>query len=481
MMPFFNARSLVWKPIDTGMIRIAGRTFVVGILFVVAFVVSSEGAESPRPVAAAEGSSVPIAASEGHQTDAPVADASPEESAAMPAPEAVDQRQAQPEVQADAAGDSKTPYFLQDTEAQQPVLGPEQQIAALTKRGMDMWHWGNHELAEEVFAHALSLAVPMELKRSLLLDLANLYDSEKQPLKVAAVLEKFRSGFPADRLTPQILLKLGLVYRDTGAYELATQRFFQVLNSTLQAPPEDLEKNRRLAMKARLEIAATYDLQGQFEEAQKFFSRVQLFDLEPADRERVQFRSAQLVYNSGAWLAAEERLKAFVLSYPDSSRVPEARYLRAKALEELDRRGEAVEEAMAILEAEYTEDTARSRQGAYWGRRTGNELANQLYEQGDFLGALSIYQALARVNEEPAWQWPAIYQVGLCFERLRLPDRALEAYQLIATPEGGAKTELSDALSALQDMAQWRLEHLDWVEDFSGRVQALSAEKNADT
>lgn len=467
MMPYFNSRMDVWRPADTGRVCLAIRVLAIGVLAIVLGVEVSDGAEESSHavshdapsadsrqtmVEAAHGAALPVS----HEPDGSVV-AEPEK----------------PQV----------PYFLQDDKGREPVLGPEQQIAVLTKRGRDIWRWGNHELAEEVFAHALSLAVPIELKRSLLLDLANLYDENQEPLKVAAVLERFRQGFPGDRLTPQVLLKLGLIYRESGTYDQATQRFFQVLNSTLQAPPEDMEENRRLAMKARLEIAATYDMQGKFAEAEKYFSRVQLFDLDPEDRERVQFRSAQLVSDSKAWLAAEKQLGAFLEQYPSSVHVPEARYLRAKALNELNRKDEAVQEVLAILTNEYVPDTELARQAAYWGRRTGNEFANQLYEQGDFLGALSIYQALARANDDPAWRWPAIYQVGLCFERLRLPVRAHEAYELIVSPEGVGASEkkLSDTLAALQSMARWRLEHLVWVEDFSERLQALSAEKKADS
>ena len=45
------------------------------------------------------------------------------------------------------------------------------------------------------------------------------------------------------------------------------------------------------------------------------------------------------------------------------------------------------------------------------------------------MSALTIYQTLARLNEDADWQWPVIYQMGLCFERLRLSSRAAEAYR----------------------------------------------------
>jgi TolA-binding protein len=182
------------------------------------------------------------------------------------------------------------------------------------------------------------------------------------------------------------------------------------------------------------------------------------------------------------WEPAERELRLYIEAYPNSSFTAEARYLRARALKELGRKDEAVQEVIALLRGQDATDPALARTIAYWKRRTGNELANTFYEQGDFLGALSIYQALARASEDPAWRWPAVYQVGLCFERLHLPERAAEAYKVIISPNPApdAAQPLSDTLIALQGMAKWRLDHLDWIEQFENKLQVLTAGKPAD-
>jgi TolA-binding protein len=236
-------------------------------------------------------------------------------------------------------------------------------------------------------------------------------------------------------------------------------------------------------MKARFEIAETFADQGDIDEARKYYSRLQLLDLDPADRERVAFRGPQLEHALKHWSEAESGLNKFIHDFPQSGYLPEAHYLRAKSLEALGRKPEAVQEVIALLRGDEPKEPERARQADYWKRRTGNELANQFYEQGDFLGALSIYQALARVNGDPSWSWPAVYQVGLCFERLKMPSRAAEAYRAIINPDPAppAGTKLTETLVSLRDMAKWRLEHLDWVEDFGKRLQGLSAGKTADS
>ena len=105
-------------------------------------------------------------------------------------------------------------------------------------------------------------------------------------------------------------------------------------------------------------------------------------------------------------------------------------------------------------------------------------LANGFYEQGDFLGALAVYQALARASMDPTWRWPAIYQIGLCFERMNMPQRAAEAYDAILAPGTAVDpgTRLPESLVSLQDMARWRRSHLVWIEDKARQLESLAGD-----
>jgi hypothetical protein len=80
---------------------------------------------------------------------------------------------------------------------------------------------------------------------------------------------------------------------------------------------------------------------------------------------------------------------------------------------------------------------------------------------------------LAALSAEPAWHLPIIYQIGLCYERLRMVKNAITAYQSIldyTTPgmsaAGDNPTETNRVvvpeLSELARMATWRLSQLNW-------------------
>jgi tetratricopeptide (TPR) repeat protein len=392
---------------------------------------------------------------------------------------------AAPSGQPAAAAVEDDPFVAHESK---PVLlppeGPEPRdpaalVAYLLQAARYRRSVGDRSGAEREYARLLHVSAPDQTKRDAVLDLAQFYAEAGDVQKSISALEKFRVTYPDDPAMSEQLLRLGQIYRDAGAVELATARFFAVLNSTLNVAPAELDAYRRLSMKARLEIAETYAMQGKMEEARKYYTRLQVLDLDPEDRELVLFRTGQLQHGLGQWLQAENHLRVFLAEYPQSRHMAEARYLRAKALEELGRHQEAVLEVLELLRTADSPDTAQARVAAYWKRRTGNELANQFYEQGDYAGALAIYQALARASEDPAWRWPAVYQVGLCFERLKMPQRAAEAYRtIVESPQGAGPAE---SLASVQGMARWRLEHLDWIEDFGKRLQGLTAAATAKT
>jgi tetratricopeptide (TPR) repeat protein len=129
-----------------------------------------------------------------------------------------------------------------------------------------------------------------------------------------------------------------------------------------------------------------------------------------------------------------------------------------------------MKETIELLQAGQKYGKSKPAVWAYWQRKTGNEIANDLYESGDAFGALTIYQKLAALNDAPDWRGPTIYQIGLCYERLRHFDRAREAYRYIIDKiPASTKTASGDAIvgenvSTVRDMAEWRLEHLAWLE-----------------
>ena len=163
--------------------------------------------------------------------------------------------------------------------------------------------------------------------------------------------------------------------------------------------------------------------------------------------------------------------------FPAGPRTPEARNLLARAYQKLKRPREATETVLALLRLEKKAgDTGNL---ARWQKETGRQVAAQFYEDGDFRSAITIYQTLATLDTTADWQWPIVYEIGLCFERLNLPDRAREAYAYLQTPPPGAKKEgrpdgvLPPALEAIRGMAKWRQDHLAWQQVSETQIQAL--------
>src|SRR6478609_2606481 len=238
-----------------------------------------------------------------------------------------------------------------------------------------------------------------------------------------------RANTPADQC--DALLDLGRCQRAMGAYKNAINRFYNVINSTLKLPPESYEHYQLLAKTAQFEIAETHFETGNFVEAAKFFDRLRLLDLAPEDRARAHFKSASALLKGGDAEKAASIFTQFIEQWPQDTNVPEARYLLALTLRQLGHTEEALTITLALLRAEYNTAGTDPKNWAYWQRRTGNQLANDFFQNGDTLSAVAIYDGLTHLSENPLWRLPIIYQMGLCYERLRQSDRANQAYKLI--------------------------------------------------
>ncbi|MBC2606922.1 tetratricopeptide repeat protein [Pelagicoccus albus] len=340
------------------------------------------------------------------------------------------------------------------------------------------WKGGDIEFAESYFAAALGVPVEVPEKETVLSKMAELYEESGMFPKSAAIYERLATEFPDSRRLPEVYMELGDIYRKMGAQELAISRYYKVLNSSLNVSFDQLEKYRQVSLKAKLAIAETHKEREEYQESYRLYEALFRLELKPVQRLKVHYRMCYLLYELANYQRAVSQLKLFLEEYPESPHNPELRYLLANSYERLNRKPEALREVVSILQAQSTTAGEYSEDAAYWKRRTGNELANEFYENGDFRSALTIYQALARYSDDPSWRWPAIHQIGLCFERLGLPEKAKLAYEEIIEPESGevVVSDMSENLRSLHQMAKWRLEHLNWEDDLVARLQLLKAQ-----
>lgn len=346
----------------------------------------------------------------------------------------------------------------------------------LAKDAADKQKW---QLADHFLELLVSLPIPEKKKKSSLQEIATSFEKLNERAKAIAIYEKMAVIFSEDADAPKMLFKAGELYRDSGAYGRAIARFYSVLNTALKVKDNEIEAYRELTQRTQVEIAETHFLARDYTQAAKYCELALRLDLTPEQRTRIQFRHLHCKYVLGDTNGAIAAAETFLAETPDDPAAPECRYLLASALRSLDRKKDALAVVLSLLRAENVHKEKAPDRWTYWQKKTGNEFANDYYQRADFLSALTIYQTLAKLNDEPEWQWPVVYQMGLCFERLRLVTRAAEAYKFIiseaAKPERTAKP-LPEPVANLVQMAHWRGEQLAWQSTTETHLQRLLGE-----
>ena len=351
----------------------------------------------------------------------------------------------------------------------------EDAIPGLIRKGLEKTAQGDYDGANSIFNQVFSLDATTAQHRAALLGFARALRKKNELTKAAAVYEKILKDYPLDEDAPDIYLELGRTQRALGAYRTAINRFYSVINSTLKLPEAGAARYRQLAKTAQFEIAETHFQAGEYQEASRFYSRLRLLDLAPADRARAHFKSAYSLFLAEDYLGAVGSLRDYLDQHPEDENVPEARYLLAVSYRRLHRPLEALVEALELLRTEKTRTAKDPKLWIYWQRKTGNQIANEFYEQGDSANALTIYLTLSELSPEPVWRLPIVYQIGLCYERLGEASEAIASYQTILDNvrapkgDGSARPELAD----LARMAAWRLDQITWQQNTQQRLLLL--------
>jgi|GEM_PF-352507 len=351
------------------------------------------------------------------------------------------------------------------------AVSEAEEIKSVLKLAPLLSERGDFESAEIAYYQVLNhpKTTTVDIKTALL-GLARSHRKQGSLTKAAAIYERFLKDYPGDDRTPDALLDLGRTLRALGVYKAAITRFYSVINSTLKLPTEGFERYQILTKTAQFEIAETHFQSGDFAEAAKFYLRLRLLDLAPGDRARAHFKAAYSLKLKGDLENAVTNLRAYIDQWPDDENVPEARYLLAVTLRELKRPQEAFVTTLELLRAEQSRTASDPKRWAYWQRRTGNQLANDFFESGNTLNAHAIYTGLVDLSTELSWRLPLTYQIGLCYERLGIVDRARASYQTIIDATGA--TPPAD-LAELNRMAAWRIKHLTWRDDINKQVTSF--------
>ena len=288
---------------------------------------------------------------------------------------------------------------------------------------------------------------------------------------------------------PETHFRLGKIYRKLGAHQMANNKFYDAMNSTMvlaEVPSDNPDKDYSsrqtrhdaVAKQAMVEIAATYLDAEDYDGAIKFYGRIiRVEDMDESDRAEVLFKHALSHYrrarenikleekmSAGTSIQPQSKLenlpkadfaqvkldlRGFSQSFPGSQYVPEAHYVLALTYDKLDERKMAIVELLALLQGapfrpEKIEQEKRSKPAKdldynelarmkglwiYWKKKTGNYLANKFFEEGDYHSSLRVYEAMREIDMSPDWRVPVLYQIALCQEKLGLYIQAVETYQ----------------------------------------------------
>ncbi len=327
------------------------------------------------------------------------------------------------------------------------------------------------EAAEIAFRQVLNAPNPEPHDtKSALLGLAHVHRKRGDLTKAAAIYERYLADYPGDDRSPDALLSLGRTLRDMGAYKLAIARFYSVINSTLKVGRADFDRYQILAKTAQFEIAETHFAAGEYEEANKYFTKFRLLDVAPSDRARAHFKAADALRRQGNLDGAVTALRAFIEQWPDDDNIPEARYLLATTLRRLKRPQEAFATALDLLKAEKSKVAQAPKRWLHWQLVTGNQLANEYFESGDIVDAHTIYSTLLELSPDLSWRLPITYQLGLCYERLGIMDRARSSFQSVVDLAGPKPLPQHTELA---QMAAWRMEHLSWRTEVTREVSSF--------
>jgi len=317
--------------------------------------------------------------------------------------------------------------------------------------------------SEVNYLKLLAEGMPETLRQTALFEMAGVVQSENDLPRAQSIYTQYLQRWPGDARTPEIYLRQGQVFRQMGLPNMALTKFYGVMTMALSIKNSQLGYYKGLVLQAQVEIAETHYLMGKFKDAVDYYSRL-LNQNDPAlDRAQIQFRLIRSLEEIKHHDQAVEQAQDFLSRYPNSPEEPEVRYHLAQAYKGQGRSAEALQEIVGFLKDEHDKTTNNPAVWSYWQQRVGNEIGNQLYQEGDYMKALQVYVALAQLDPAPSWQLPVRYQVGLTYEKLLQPKMAIEAYRNIVTntvPNLG--TNLTPNLKSIMEMASWRLNFLEW-------------------
>ena len=368
-----------------------------------------------------------------------------------------------------AAGTNSGQAVAADTNSSQPVAANEPAPDGDFEIALEVARKERtnrlYVVAAQLLESILKTNAPPEMQRLALFELGLVMEENEQLAKAQQIWSQYVHSYPSDPTVPEVLLRQGLLYRKIGADAFAVAKFYAVMSSALKLKQENLAYYKKLVVRAQTEIADTYYLDAKFDEAADFFNRILKSGDGEANREQLEWKLIRSFSYLTNQVETIGKAQSFLTRFPKSSNVPEVRFLLAAALKQTGRNADALQQVLLLLQSQQENVGKDPESWAYWQRRAGNEIANQLYREGDFADALGVYLSLGELDKTPGWQAPVWYQAGLVYEQMQQWQKATETYTRIVDRQKELNASNSTpALASLLEMAKWRLDYIAWLQ-----------------
>ena len=317
--------------------------------------------------------------------------------------------------------------------------------------------------ASKLLLGLLDERLPSEHRRTVMLELAMVAQDENQLGRAQQILAHYLHLFPTGPSVPEVLLRQGLLYRKMGANGMAVTKFYAVLNSALSMQVDQFDYYKRLVLQAQTEIADTYYQQGKYQEAIECYRRILKQSSAELNKSLIHFKLIRCLTSLNRHGEAVPECEAFFAAYPQAPEAPELRLVCADSLRQLGRRRDSMLQVLELLESQKGTVKSNPEGWTYWQQKAGNQIANELYKDGDYLNALEIYNRMSVLNTNVSWQVPIHYQAGLIYDHLQQPAKALEQFEkIIAREKEIAVATDSPSLPTVLEMAKWRKQNMGW-------------------
>ena len=329
----------------------------------------------------------------------------------------------------------------------------------------------DYELAANMLIFLLESATPASINETAMFELAQITEDAGQFVRAQQIYAQFINQFPKSPKIPETYLRRGLLFRKMGAYRQAKNSFFSAMSQSLA------HTDRRIALHAQTEIADTYMLEGDHETAVNYYRRLIQQSFDELNVPFLHYKMISAISMLGDPIKTGAEAVQFLTKHGSNEYAPEVRFILAKSLKDRQLNDEATREILALMKAQkqqLDENPDRYADWIYWQQRAGNEIANNLYRDGEYQNALHVYTRLAEISEDPEWQLPVLYQIGLCSEHLDFTKRAVESYESIVTRGGQVPADKRpDSLSTVIEMASWRLDQIKWRGDMRAASEGV--------